>query len=137
MPAETSPATMLAVIGTLTSLGTLAMWVLRGRGWAERLMVSVMRGEYGRRAIEKVSMDVLQSAHGQEAVRRMHQDRLDFQMDTLSARILDLSGRIDSMSTKLEKRLDKLDTDLQSINVRVTVLEQRGVLPRDHVREHD
>ena len=138
MPAvETSPALFLAVVGTLTSLGTLAMWVLRGRGWAERLMVSVMRGEYGRRAIEKVSMDVLQSTHGQEAVRRMHQERLDLQMDTLSARIMDLSNRIDTMSSKLERRLDKLDADLQSINVRVTVLEQRGSLPREYAREID
>ena len=126
MPADISPSLLFAIMGTLTSLATFSVWLMRGRSWAEKLMIGVMRGEYGRKAIEKVAMESLQGAAGQEVVRRVNREHLDLKMDTLAFRITELASRIDTMSNKLEKRLDKLDEDMQHINVRVSILEQRS-----------
>jgi len=135
MPADISPSLLFAIIGTLSSLATFGVWLMRGRGWAESLMVAVMRGEAGRRTIEKVAMASLESAAGQEAVRRINREHLDLKMDTLAFRITELASRIDTMSNKLEKRLDKLDEDMQAINVRVSLLEQRNPPHRFHERD--
>jgi len=126
MPADISPSLLFAIMGTLTTLATFSVWLMRGRSWAEKLMIGVMRGEYGRKAIEKVAMESLQGAAGQEVVRRVNREHLDLKMDTLAFRITELASRIDTMSNKLEKRLDKLDEDMQHINVRVSILEQRS-----------
>ena len=135
MPADISPSLLFAIMGTLTTLATCSVWLMRGRSWAEKLMIGVMRGEYGRKAIEKVAMESLQGAAGQEVVRRVNREHLDLKMDTLAFRITELASRIDTMSNKLEKRLDKLDEDMQHINVRVSLLEQRNPPHRLHERD--
>ena len=137
MPSNISPDLLFAIIGTLSSIATFGVWLMRGRGWAEKLMLGVMKSDYGRRAIEKVAMDSLQGAAGQEAVRRANREHLELKMDNLAYRITELGTRIESMGSKLERRLDKLDEDMQNLHVRVSLLEQRNPPHRGHIKEID
>ena len=137
MPSNVTPDLLFAIIGTLSSIATFSVWLMRGQSWAERLMLGVMKSDYGRKAIEKVAMDSLQGAAGQEAVRRASREHLELKMDNLAYRITELASRIDTMGTKLEKRLDKLDDDMQNLHVRVSLLEQRSPPPRGHIKEID
>ncbi len=137
MPSNITPDLLFAVIGTLSSIATFSVWLMRGQSWAERLMLGVMKSDYGRKAIEKVAMDSLQGAAGQEAVRRASREHLELKMDNLAYRITELASRIDTMGTKLEKRLDKLDDDMQNLHVRVSLLEQRTPPHRGQIKEID
>lgn len=82
--------------------------VLKGQAWAERQALRALSSERGR-----------------EIVMRMVRDQLDLKFDTMAASLESLAKTIEQMGSKIERRLDKLDTDMQGINVRVTLLEQQ------------
>lgn len=112
MPADTSTALLIA-------LGTGISWVIS-------MVVAFIKGQEW---IEKKALAVLKSEAGRKAILGMNRDYLEIKFDGVVERIAELGSRINSMSNKLERRLDKLDADMQAVNVRVTVLEQRQ--PRD------
>lgn len=82
--------------------------VLKGQQWAERQALRALSSERGR-----------------EVVMRMVRDHLDIKFDTMAGTLEQLGKTIEQMGSKIERRLDKLDGDMQSINVRVTLLEQQ------------
>lgn len=79
----------------------------------------------GQQWVETLALKALSSERGRSAVMRMIRDHLDMKFDAMSTSLEGLSKTIDQMGTKIERRLDKLDSDMQSINVRVTLLEQK------------
>ena len=113
MPNEPSLATMIALASGASWLLTLIVAVIKGRDW-----------------IESTALAALKSEAGRSAVMKMNRDHLDVKLDAISERIGELGTRINGMSNKLERRLDKLDADMQAINIRVTVLEQRDSADR-------
>ncbi len=113
MPAVTTDAQLLAVVGVVTWLISMVAALIKGRQWVEETALAALKSEAGR-----------------EAVMKMSRDHLDAKLDGIVEKIGVLSSRIDTMSNKIERRLDKFDADMQAINVRVTLLEQR-----DH-KEH-
>lgn len=108
MPAEISPALFFGVVGALTSLATLLSWILKGQAYVEQAALRVMRSEDGR-----------------DAILRVNRDHIDVKLDALGKAMEGISQRIETMSGKLERRLDKLDGDMQTLNVRVTLLEKQ------------
>lgn len=82
--------------------------VLKGQQWAERQALRALSSERGR-----------------EVVMKMVRDHLDIKFDTMATSLEQLGKTIEQMGSKIERRLDKLDTDMQNINVRVTLLEQQ------------
>lgn len=108
MPAVTSDAQLLAVVGVVTWLISMVAAMVKGRQWVEETALAALKSEAGR-----------------EAVMKMSRDHLDVKLDGISEKIGELSARINTMSNKIERRLDKFDADMQAINVRVTLLEQR------------
>lgn len=114
MQVVTSDAQLLALVGLLTWVMTLVVGVVKGRQW-----------------IEETALAALKSEAGREAIMKMNRDHLDVKLDAIADRMGELGSRIDTMSNKLERRLDKFDADMQAINVRVTLLEQR-----ESIKEH-
>ena len=108
MPPVTSDTQFLVIVGVLIWVGTGAVMLFRARQWATELV-----------------LEVINSGAGRDAVLKMSRDHLDGKLDSIAERVGELGSRIDTMSNKLERRLDKLDGDMQAMNVRVTLLEQR------------
>ena len=98
-----------------------------GASWLISLIIAVIKG---RDWIESTALAALKSEAGRAAVMKMNRDHIDVKLDAIVDRIGELGSRINGMSNKLERRLDKLDADMQAINVRVTVLEQRDSIER-------
>lgn len=109
MPVEVSIELIVAAVSVLTSLGTLISWFLKGQ-------------EY----VEKATLKVLRSEDGRDAMLRVTRDHIDIKLDALGKALEGVGQRIETMSTKLERRLDKLDQDMQTMNVRVTLLEKKS-----------
>lgn len=108
MPTDHSTALLIALASGASWLISLIVAVIKGRDW-----------------IESTALAALKSEAGRSAVMKMNRDHIDVKLDGISDRISELGTRINGMSNKLERRLDKLDADMQAINIRVTVLEQR------------
>ena len=111
MQAVTTDAQLLAIVGVITWLVSVILAVIKGRQW-----------------IEETALAALKSEAGREAVMKMSRDHLDLKLDGISDKIGELSSRINTMGNKIERRLDKFDADMQAMNVRVTLLEQRESL---------
>ena len=109
MPVDISFELAIAGLSVLTSFATLVSWFLKGQ-------------EY----VEKATLKVLRSEDGRDAMLRVTRDHIDIKLDALGKAVEGLGNRIETMSTKLERRLDKLDTDMQTMNVRVTLLEKKS-----------
>lgn len=109
MPVDISTELIVAAVSVLTSLGTLVSWLLKGQEYVEKATIKVLRSEDGR-----------------DAVLRVTRDHIDLKLDGLSKSVEQVGHRIETMSTKIERRLDKLDTEMQTMNVRVTLLEKKG-----------
>ena len=108
MPTDHSTAMLIAVASGASWLISLIVAIIKGRDW-----------------IESTALAALKSEDGRLAVMKMNRDHLDGKLDSIVERIGELGSRINGMGNKLERRLDKLDADMQAINIRVTVLEQR------------
>lgn len=100
---------LVAGFGVLTSLATLVSWFLKGQEYVEKATIKVLRSEDGR-----------------DAILRVTRDHIDVKLDALNKAVEGVGQRIEQMSGKLERRLDKLDSDVQTMNVRVTLLEKRS-----------
>lgn len=109
MPVDLSLEMMVAGLSVLTSLATVISWFLKGQDY-----------------VEKATLKVLRSEDGRDAMLRVTRDHIDIKLDALGKSVENVGQRIDTMSTKLERRLDKLDTDMQTMNVRVTLLEKKA-----------
>lgn len=104
-----SPALLIAAFSVATSAATLLSWFLKGQEYVEKATIKVLRSEDGR-----------------EAILRVTRDHIDVKLDALNKSVEGVGQRIETMSGKLERRLDKLDSDMQTMNVRVTLLEKRS-----------
>ena len=100
---------LVGAAGVVTSLLTLLSWILKGQDY-----------------VEKATLKVLRSEDGRDAMLRVVRDHIDVKLDALGKSLEDVARRIETMSTKLERRLDKLDQDMQTMNVRVTLLEKKS-----------
>lgn len=107
MPVNISTELIVGAFGVLTSLATLIGWIFKGQEYVERATIKVLRSEDGRDAILKVT-----------------KDHIDAKLDALNKAVEGVGRRVEEMSGKLERRLDKLDSDMQTMNVRVTLLEK-------------
>lgn len=109
---DTSTTISTELLIALAAIGAQAIAfvgaVLKGQQWAERQALRALASERGR-----------------EIVMRMVRDHLDVKFDTMATNLEQLGKTIEQMGSKIERRLDKLDTDMQNINVRVTLLEQQ------------
>jgi len=98
-------------------------------GQAFALVTAILKGQ---RWVESIALRTLSSERGREAVMRMVRDHLDVKFDGMTTTLEGLGKTVEQMGAKIERRLDKLDGDMQSINVRVTLLEQRRRDDHDH-----
>lgn len=99
---------LLALVAIVVQVFAFAGAVLKGQQWAESQALRALSSEKGRAIVMK-----------------MVRDHLDLQFDTVTKSLESLVKTVDQMGAKIERRLDKLDTDMQNINVRVTLLEQQ------------
>lgn len=119
MPAEWRD--VAAVVGVLAWLGTIVVAVLRGRELVAKMALSAIGSLEGRSVVLAITSD----KHGRI------EEKLDTLVRSLDGMAVRLEGRIDQMTSKIETQLTRLDADTREMEVRLAVLEQRGVFARE------
>lgn len=115
MPAEWQNAA--SVFGVLAWLVTIVVAVLRGREMVAKMALAAIGSLEGRAVVLAITSD----KHGRI------EEKLDTLVRTLDGMALRLEGRIDQMTAKIETQLTRLDADTREMEVRLAVLEQRGI----------
>jgi GTP-dependent phosphoenolpyruvate carboxykinase len=95
-------------------------------GWGVSVVVGVLKA---RDWVEGVALAAVKSAEGRAAVLEATTDkhsRVEDKLDVLAKRLEEVVSRIDGLSRKVEERMDRLDREVNSMTVRVAVLEKTG-----------
>jgi|GEM_PF-3617043 hypothetical protein len=107
-----SDGEMIAWAGLLTSGGSIVVAVLKARDWVEGVALAALKSGAGRAVIAEATQDKY--------------SRVEDKLDTLARRLEEVVARIDGLSRKVEERMDRLDREVNSMTVRVAVLEKTG-----------